>query len=110
MSCFCKGVVAFERGDQTARVELACGLSENSALLSLMRVVVSQVAVSAWQHCGLKGETRDALSLRFRGTKLAIHLGVGLPRSLRSDGLSCVQLLQALLVRLQASLQTSSQT
>merc|ERR1712086_539788 len=110
MSCFCKDIVALAQGDQTTRPEMASGLSGASALLSLMRVVVSQVAVSACQHCGLKGETRDVLSLRFRGTKLAVHLGVGLPRSLRSDGLSCVQLLQALLVRLQASLQTSSQT
>merc|ERR1712086_1166455 len=74
-----------------------------------MRVVVFQVAGSVRQHLGLKGETRDALSLRIRGAKLAVHLGVGLPRSTGSDGLARVQLLQALRVRLLASpLQTFS--
>merc|ERR1712194_312194 len=90
LSCFCKDVFALAQGDQTARPEMASGLSGSSALLSLMRVVVSQVAVSVWQHRGLKGETRDALSLRIHGTKLAVHLGVGLPRSTGCDGLSCV--------------------
>merc|ERR1712085_107460 len=110
MSCSCKGVVALARGDQTARVEIASGLSEYSALLSFRRVAVSQVAVSVWQHRGLKGETRDVLPLRIRGAKLAVHLGVGLPRSVRSDGPARVQFLQALRVRLLASpIQTFSQ-
>ena len=110
MSCFCKDVIALAQGDQTARPEMASGLSGSSALLSLMRVVVSQVAVSVWQHRGLKGETRDVLSLRIRGAKLAVHLGVGLPRSIGPVGLGCVQLLPALRVRFLASpLQTFSQ-
>merc|ERR1712194_911951 len=102
-SCYCKGVVALAHGDQTARPEMASGLSGSSALLSLMRVVVSQVAVSVWQQRRLKEETRDALSLCIRGAQLAVHLGVGLPRSVRSDGLASVQLLQASRVRLRAS-------
>merc|ERR1712086_105016 len=83
---------------------MASGLSGSSALLSLMRVVFSQVAVPVRQLCGLKGETRDVLSLCIRGTRLAVHLGVGLPRSTVSEGLARVQLLQALRVRLLASL------
>merc|ERR1712238_276666 len=110
MSCFCKDVVALAQGDLAARPEMASGLSGSSALLSFRRVVVSPVAVSVWQHRGLKGETRDVFSLRIRGAKLAIHLGVGLPRSVGSDGLARVQLLQALRVRfLASSLQTFSQ-
>merc|ERR1712086_145496 len=110
MSCYCKDVVSVAQGVQTARPEMASGLGGSSALLSFRRVVVPQVAVSVWQHRGLKGETRDAFSLRIRGTKLAVHLGVVLPRSVRSDGLGRVQLLQAFRVRFLASLlQTFSQ-
>merc|ERR1712194_619638 len=88
MSCFCKGVVALAQGGQTARPDMASGLSGSSALLSFMRVVVFPVAVSVWQHRGLKGETRDALSLRILGAKLAVRLGAGLHRSIGSDGLA----------------------
>merc|ERR1712194_433891 len=77
LSCFCKGVAALAVGDQTARPEMASGLSGSSALLSLMRVVVSRVALSVWQHRGLKGETRDVFPSRIRGAKLAVLLGVG---------------------------------
>merc|ERR1712194_915385 len=59
LSRFCKGVNALAQGDQTARPEMASGLSGSSALLSFSRVVVSQVAVSVWQHRRLKGEPRD---------------------------------------------------
>merc|ERR1712194_972890 len=103
MSCFCEDIVAVAQGDQTAWSEMASGLSESWALLSLMRVVVSQVAVSFLQHRALEGETRDVLPLHLRGAKLAVHLGVGLPRSACSDGLARVQLLRALRVRLLAS-------
>merc|ERR1712085_157059 len=110
MSSFCKDFIVLAQGDQTARPEMASGLSGSSALLSFRRVVVSQVAVSVWQQRGLKGETRDVFSLRIRGAKLAVHLGVGLPRSIGLDGLGCVQLLQTSRVRLLASpLQTFSQ-
>merc|ERR1712194_492551 len=110
MSCFCKDVVALAQGDQTARPEMASGLSGSSALLSFRRYVTSAVAVSVWQHRGLKGETRDVLSLHIRGAKLAVHLGVGLPRSIGPDGLARVQFLQALVVLfLASSLQTFSQ-
>merc|ERR1719162_1031795 len=99
MSCFGKDVVALAQGGQTARLGKASGLIESSALLSSRRVVVSQVALSVWQHRWLKGETRDVLSLRLRGAKLAVHLGVGLPRSTGPDSIARVQLLQALCVR-----------
>ena len=104
-------VVTLAHCDQTARPEMASGLSGSSALLSLMRVVVYHVSIVLWHPRGLKGETRDVLSLRIRGAKLAFHLGVGLPRSARLDGLGCVQLLRALRVRLLvSSLQTVSQS
>ena len=110
MSFLCEKVVALAQGVRTARPEMASGLSRSSALLSLMRVVVSQVAVSVWQHRGLKGETRDVLSLRIRGATFAVHLGVGLPRSTGSESLARVQLSQALCVRfLASSFQTFSQ-
>ena len=75
-----------------------------------MQVVVTQVAASASQQHRLKGETRDALSLRSLGAKLAVRLGVWLPRSTRSESLARVQLLQAFRVRLlESSLQTVGQ-
>jgi len=65
-SCFGKDIVALALGNQTATPERASGLSEFSTLLSLMRFVVSEVAVSVLQHRGLTGETRDVLSFTLR--------------------------------------------
>merc|ERR1712194_205363 len=103
LSRFCKGVIALAQGGQTARPEMASGLSGSSALLSLMRAASYHVSIGLWESLQLKGETRDVFSSRFRGAKLAVHLGVGLPRSVRSDCLGRVQLLPALHVRLLAS-------
>jgi len=110
MNCFCKDVISLAGGDQTARPEMTFGVSGSSLLLSLMRLASFQVSIGLLQPHHLKGETRDVFSLRIRGTKMAVPLGVVLPRSTGFDGLARVQLLQALRARLlTSSLQTFSQ-
>merc|ERR1712085_217319 len=68
-SCFCMDMIALAQGDQTARPEMASGLSGSSALLSLMRVASYHVSIGLWQPDHLKRETRYVVLLRIRGTK-----------------------------------------
>ena len=63
MSCYCKDVVSVAQGDQTARLEMASGLSQCSKLSSLLQMTVVEVAclcvpwcnwVTAWtRYCSL---------------------------------------------------------
>ena len=110
MSYFCKDIVALAQGDQTTRLEMAYSFNPSSTLLSLRRVAVPHIAACVSQRRQMKGETISVHTLRIGGTKLGVDLGLGLPRSTRSDGLGRVQLLQSFRVRLLASsLQTGKQ-
>ena len=111
MRSFCQDVVALAQGDQTARLEMASGLSQSSALHPLKRVVASQAAASVSQHHRLKDEARDVLSLRIHGEKSDVHLGVGWLGSTRSESPVRLQLFQDFRVRfLESSFQTISQS
>ena len=80
MTCFCKGVVALAQGDKTERLEMASGLSQYSALPSLLQVTVVQVALCLPWCNGVTVWTRYGpfLSLAVDVSRVA-QFGIGLP-------------------------------